>query len=459
MPCVQVMVNKHKNNPMENVVDAKKILDQSPMRGFQIMAVTLCILLNALDGFDVLAISFASPGIAAEWSINRAALGIVLAMELVGMAIGSIILGGMADKYGRRPTILFCLVLMTIGMYLASLVGSINQMLIVRFITGLGIGGMLASTNAMVAEFANAKFRNLAVILMATGYPIGAIIGGSISTVLLQQYDWRAIFVFGATVTGAFLFVVWFLLPESIEYLQRKQPADALQRINKTLAKMGHGALSGLPPKAKPNSAAKSSYHTLFSPQYRSLTVLMVVAYFSLIMTFYFILKWIPKIVVDMGYEPSSAGSVLVWANIGGATGSILLGLIASKFRLRKLLMGTLVAGFAMVTVFGMGQSSLGGLATIAAMTGFFTNASVVGFYALIANAFPAEVRGSGTGIVIGIGRGGAALGPILAGFLFTAGFNLQTVSVAMGAGALVAAAALVFLGPVLKRHNLPSSI
>jgi MFS family permease len=121
--------------------------------------------------------------------------------------------------------------------------------------------------------------------------------------------------------------------------------------------------------------------------------------------------------------------------------------------------MGTLVAGFAMVTVFGMGQSSLGGLATIAAMTGFFTNASVVGFYALIANAFPAEVRGSGTGIVIGIGRGGAALGPILAGFLFTAGFNLQTVSVAMGAGALVAAAALVFLGPVLKRHNLPSSI
>lgn len=454
--CQQATANN--KTKMEKVLDAKTILDRSPMHSFQIMAVTLCILLNALDGFDVLAISFASPGIAAEWSINRAALGVVLAMELVGMAIGSIVLGGMADKYGRRPTILFCLVLMTVGMYAASLVSSVNQLLAVRFITGLGIGGMLASTNAMVAEFANAKFRNLAVILMATGYPLGAIIGGSISTVLLDYYDWRAIFVFGAAVTGAFLFIVWFLLPESIEYLQRKQPANALQRINDTLSKMGHEKLAKLPD-VEPANMQKSSYHTLFSSQYRSLTLLLVVAYFALIMTFYFILKWIPKIVVDMGYEPSSAGSVLVWANIGGATGSVLLGLIASRFRLRKLLLVTLTAGFIMVAVFGMGQSSLAGLATVAAMTGFFTNASVVGFYALIANAFPAEVRGSGTGIVIGFGRGGAALGPILAGFLFTAGFNLQTVSVAMGAGALVAAAALVLLGPVLKRHTLPNSI
>jgi len=442
---------------MNTVTDAKKILDQSPMNAVQIMAVVLCILLNALDGFDVLAISFASPGIAEEWSINRAELGVVLAMELVGMAIGSIVLGGVSDKIGRRPTILFCLVLMTAGMYLASLVHSIAALLIVRLFTGFGIGGMLASTNAMAAEFSNAKYRNLAVIFMATGYPIGAIIGGSISTQLLQAYDWRSIFVFGAICTGAFFLIVWFLLPESIEYLQRSRKPNALERINKTLHKMGHQGLSALPEVVA--TVQKSSYHTLFSPQYRALTLLLIVAYFTLIMTFYFILKWIPKIVVDMGYEPSSAGSVLVWANIGGATGSILLGLISSRIKLRKLLMFTLIMGFIMVSVFGLGQKTLAGLAAVAAMTGFFTNASVVGFYALIANAFPAEVRGSGTGIVIGVGRGGAALGPVIAGFLFTVGFDLFVVAVVMGAGALIAAVALFMLGPVLRQHGLPDSI
>ncbi|MFC4347094.1 MFS transporter [Kordiimonas lipolytica] len=428
------------------IMDPAQILDRAPMNGFQIMAVTICILLNALDGFDVLAISFASPGIAAEWSISRAELGVVLAMELFGMAIGSITLGGLADRFGRRPTILLCLVLMTIGMYLASLASSVNELLVIRFATGLGIGGMLASTNAMVAEFSNAKRRNLAVILMAAGYPLGAIAGGSVATMLLEQFDWRAIFVFGAIVTGAFLLIVWFLLPESIGYLSHKQPAGALEKINKTLKKMGHEAVSALPallPEGKSNS-----YKVLFTDKFRRLTLLLIIGYFTHIMTFYYILKWIPKIVVDMGYEASLAGSVLVWANVGGATGALVLGLIASGERLRKSLIGVLVLSFVMICVFGLGQESIPTLSAVAAMTGFFTNAGVVGFYALIASSFPAEVRASGTGIVIGIGRGGAALGPVIAGLLFSAGHGLMTVSIVMGIGALLAAGVIYLLKP-----------
>jgi len=342
-------------------------------------------------------------------------------------------------------------------MYGASLVTSINQLLTVRFITGLGIGGMLAATNAMAAEFSNARRRNLAVILMATGYPIGAILGGSISTVLLQHYDWRAIFVFGAACTGSFLVLVWFGLPESVGFLIGKRPQNALSRINAVLARMGHAAIAALPEEKAVRR--QNSFQALFSEQYRALTILQIVAYFMLIMTFYYILKWIPKIVVDMGFEPSSAGAVLVWANVGGATGACLLGLMTSRFRLRVLLMTVLVIGFFMVCLFGLGQQTLQGLSLVAALAGFFTNASVVGFYALMANAFPAEIRASGTGIVIGIGRGGAALGPVLAGFLFSAGFDLLLVSILMGTGALVAAVAIYFLGPVLRQHNLQANI
>ena len=442
---------------MNALADPKQILDHSPMNGFQIGAVVICILLNALDGFDVLAISFASPGIATEWGINRAALGVVLAAELVGMAIGSITLGNIADSIGRRPTILWCLVLMTVGMYASSLANTINFLLVTRLITGLGIGGMLASTNAMTAEFSNAKYRNLAVMVMATGFPVGAIVGGSISTQLLAAFDWRAIFEFGAICTGTFILIVWIGLPESVEYLASKRPKNALQRINNTLARMGHEALSLLP--APASVEKKPSYSVLFSPKYRTLTLLLMVAYFMHIMTFYYILKWIPKIVVDMGYEASLAGAVLVLANVGGALGALVMGIVSTRLRLRKLLTVMLVLSFAMVSAFGIGHEDLSELSLVAAITGFFTNASVVGFYALMAASFPADVRASGTGVVIGVGRGGAAMGPVIAGLLFVTGMDLLVVSIVMGAGAAIAAGAIFSLRPVLQRHDIPASI
>jgi len=420
-----------------------KILDQSDISRFQLFAIIICISLNALDGFDVLAISFASPGIAAEWGIDRAALGVVLAMELIGMAIGSIALGGAADKYGRKPTIQACLLLMTFGMFAASQVASINELLLVRFVTGLGIGGMLASTNAMVAEFSNAKHRHLCVILMATGYPMGAVLGGMVASDLLEVYTWRSVFVFGGGVTAAFLFIVAFWLPESVMYLGNKQGKNALEKINKTLAKMKKPLLEKLPEPV--HTVKSSSFAKLFSPKLRRLTILLIIAYFAQIMTFYFILKWIPKIVVDMDFHPSQAGQILVWANVGGAAGAILLGLFTQKMDLRKLLIPVLITSFIMVSVFGIGYSSLTTLAIVSAATGFFTNSGVVGLYGLMAKTFTSDVRASGTGVVIGLGRGGAALSPIVGGMLFTSGVTLQGVAMILGSGALVAALA-VFL-------------
>jgi MFS family permease len=204
--------------------DPKAILAESPMGAVQIIAVAMCVLLNALDGFDVLSISFAAPGIASEWGIDRAALGLVLSMELIGMAVGSVTIGYLADHYGRRPIILACLLLMASGMYLASTANSVPVLSVYRFLTGIGIGGMLAATNAMVAEYSNARYRSLAVTIMAAGYPAGAILGGAIASQLLKMNDWRIVFEFGAVATAVFIPLVWFLLPESIEFLTQKRP-------------------------------------------------------------------------------------------------------------------------------------------------------------------------------------------------------------------------------------------
>ena len=238
--------------------DPRELLARSPMGRMQVAAVAMCVVLTALDGFDVLAISFASPGIAAEWRIDRAALGIVLSMELLGMAIGSVVIGGLADRFGRRPTILGCLQVMTLGMFLATTPTGVEELAAYRFLTGLGIGGMLASTSAMVAEYSNARCRSLAVMLALAGYPIGVIVGGSVASQLLAHNDWRIVFAVGGAATAICLPLAWFLLPESIEYLAQRRPPGALERINATLRRMGHAPVAALPAAAaKPRAGVR----------------------------------------------------------------------------------------------------------------------------------------------------------------------------------------------------------
>jgi benzoate transport len=430
--------------------DPGEILRNTPMTLMQIVAVGVCVLLNALDGFDVLAISFAAPGIADEWGINRAALGVVLSMELIGMTLGSLTLGSVADSAGRRPTILGCLAIMVAGMFLAAAAKSVVILSAIRFVTGIGIGGMLASINAMAAEYSNLKFRSLSVTVMAAGYPLGVIVGGTIASMLLEAGGWRSVFIVGGVATVVFLPLVWFLLPESLEFLVAKQPANALQRINKTLKHIGHQTIEALP--AHKHIAEKVPWSRLFSADLFQTTALLTIAYFANIMTFYFLMKWVPKIVVDMGFAPSAAGTVLVWTSVGGASGAIVLGLLSHKLGTRIPVILSLVIAFFAVWWFGSTKHDIGSLTLAAATAGFFTNAAVVGLYAIFVESYPVKLRAGGTGLIIGFGRGGAALGPIVAGVLLNAGLELSFVAAAMGGGAIVAALAV----GMLPRHHDP---
>ena len=434
--------------------DPREVIAHAPMSRAQILACLVTVGLNALDGFDALAISFASPGIASEWGIDRAALGILLTMETVGMAIGSIFLGGIADRFGRRPMMLGCLVVMATGMILAANARGIYDLSAWRILTGLGIGGMLATINATAAEVANERRRNLCVSIMAIGYPIGVVLGGKIVALLLQSYDWRSVFYFGAFATAVFIPIVAWQVPESISWLCQRQPAGALERVNRTLARMGHAAVSALPALTRESRA--SPFADIFRRGLVRTTVLATLAYALHIATFYYIVKWVPKIVVDMGYAQSSAADVLVWTNVGGATGGAVLGLLALRLELKTLTVFVLVMSFVMVTMFGRVQGDLAEFSLVCAATGFFTNAGIVGIYAILARAFPTHVRATGTGFVVGLGRGGSVLGPIAAGFLFEGGYGLQLVSMLLGAGSFLAAVTLSLLR--LRPGTAPST-
>lgn len=444
--------------------DPRDIILQSPMTAMQVFIVAITIGLNALDGFDVLSISFASPGIRAEWGLGPSALGFVLSMELVGMMVGSIFLGGAADKVGRRPTVLGCLVVMATGMFMATTSSGVlgglvtpvfaafggdvdprlADLAIWRIVTGLGIGGMLAAINAVAAEFSNARRRDVSVAIMSIGYPVGAALGGFITSVGLELANWRSVFLFGAGVTLFFIPLVYFFMPESVHWLARKQPKNALERINHTLQRFGHAPIAALPVVSA--EVRKRSVEDVFRGSLLPITVLVTIAYFFHITTFYFIVKWVPTIVVDMGFAPSAAGQVLSWLNVGGATGGAVVGLLAMRYNVKFITIGVMVVSTVMVTLFGRSPNDLVALTMICMASGFFTNGAITGMYALFARVFPTHARAFGTGFAVGVGRGGSVLAPIIAGALFAANLGRPSVSMIMALGSLVAAGVLTML-------------
>jgi len=420
--------------------DPRSIIDQTGMGARQWIVIGLMVLLNALDGFDVLSSAFASPGITKEWGIARSALGVVLSAELVGMGFGSLLLGGMADRYGRQGAMLACLVLMATGMYLASTAGSVASMIVYRLITGVGIGGMLAATNAVAAESSNTRFRRSAIAAYVAGYPLGAIIGGiAASEWLLPEFGWRAIFVFGAAVTAALVPLIAWLVPETAAFHFSRRNLDG---ANATLKAFGKAPLAALPPPPAAGAAPRA-LDILSNPKLRPTTLLLAFGYMFHTITFYYILKFGVQIVSDYppGYPPAQAATVLTWANVGGFLGSFSFGLVMARFGIRWPTAFMLLVGSLGVASFGLGRETLSAWQWATILAGFFTNAAISGFYAAFARGFPAHARGTGTGFALGVGRLGAAGSPLIAGALFSwlGNDQLLTVSAIMAMGSLCA--------------------
>ena len=338
---------------------------------------------------------------------------------------------------------------MAIGMFGATPAQSPQVLSGWRVLTGLGIGGMLSSTNAVVFEMSNRHHRSLAMALMVIGYPLGAFGGGLIAAELLKGGEWRNVFLFGAVVTTAMIPLVLAFVPETPAWLGQKRPAGALEKVNRTLARFGHPQVAAFGP--LPADEAKASLTDIFAPAYRRATLVLSLGYAAHALTFYYILKMAPSIISDpqfagQTFTKAQGASTLAWANLGGAAGGAVFGFVMHKFGIKRATMGALLISVVMIARFGLGATTLGGWTISVLLTGFFTNAAIVGFYAAFAASYPTHAKATGTGFALSIGRAGAALSPVLAGTLFAAKIPLLTVSIIMAAGSLVAFALIAFL-------------
>lgn len=435
--------------------NTQHILRTSAMRPFQIIAVALCVLISMIDGFDVLAVAFTGPSISKEWALTPAQLGLVFSAGLAGMVIGSLLISPLADTLGRRFIVLVCLLILTVGMALTALSSSLNELLALRVFTGLGMGGILAGINTVVAEYASDKRRDLAISFMAIGYPIGAMLGGLCASAIIAQQGWHAVFWYGAAASALMLPLVWFYLPESLDFLLTRRPAGALQKFNRLRAHLQLSALAQLPPAPAQQAAPqhgrqRNRYAQVFSAEMAPSTVLICLSCFLLMTSFYAIANWTPKVLVSMGLsvEQGISGSVLI--SVGGIFGGLLLGFAAQRIGLLRLTAILLSLSFVAVASFGL-SNTLPNLKVLAVLMGFFMNGAIIGLYALAPVIFPPSVRATGTGLALGIGRLGATAGPALTGLLIGAGWSRPAYFAALGVPLLLAAVSVWWMKAYAK--------
>lgn len=405
--------------------DLRHRIDTGPMSRFQWTAVALCVLLNVLDGFDVLVMAFTSQSVSQEWGISGSVLGLLLSAGLFGMAIGSIALAPWADRVGRRTMILVCLTLSSTGMLLSAVSQSAGQLGALRVLTGIGIGGILASSNVISSEFASNRFRGLAVTLNSTGYAVGATLGGVVAVVLQSASGWRSVFLFGGLCTAILIPLVWFRLPESLDFLLARRPANALERINAFALRARHSPLSALPPASVAETRGRGvGPAQLLAPGQRRNTLLIWGAFFLTMFGFYFVTSWTPKLLVEAGMSATQGITGGVLLNLGGIFGTVLLGALTVRFRLGRVLVGYLVVSAVLLAVFVPATVSVAVGFVLGAAIGVVVNGCIGGLYALTPAVYSPSLRATGMGWGIGVGRVGAILSPIVAGAFLDAGWT-----------------------------------
>lgn len=390
----------------------------------QIFAVGICFTLNMLDGMDILMMSYLAPAIARDWAIGPAALGVVFSAAIFGMMVGALALAPFADHLGRRPVILGAVALMGLSMIACGFAPNIGTLIGLRFVVGLGIGAILASMAAITAEYSPAKHRTVSVALLQAGYSIGAMLAGLAVYFLLPKSTWHW-FMGGAGVATLLLWpLAWAFMPESLEFLEKRQPKNALARINTIRAKMGWPLLSALEILGERQPAKPT---LLFSHGQWKQTLILWAAFFSCYMTLYFVIAWVPKLAIEAGLDPAQAIFAGVTYNLGAFIGGLVLCWLLFKFDVRRLVLILMLAGAVALVAFAAPMSVTVTL-IVAFLIGFSVQGGFNGLYPLVANAYPAQIRSTGIGWCIGVGRAGAVIGPLIGGAMLGAQTPLHIV-------------------------------
>jgi MFS transporter, AAHS family, 4-hydroxybenzoate transporter len=398
-------------------------IDQNPMKTVQYLTVFICFLMNVFDGMDVMVISYSAPAIAKGWGIDNKDLGIVFSAGLFGMTIGTLFLAPFADKIGRKSIILISGAIMGVFMYLTSFATTVSELIIYRFISGLGIGSMLASTSTLAAEYTPIKTRNFWVSAVVAGYPVGAFLSGFIANKVIPTFGWQNMFQIAGIASALSVPLVLLFLSESIDFYFKTQPKNALQKLNRIFSKLAISPIDSLPDKTKLKTNIPVS--ELLKSEYKTSTIQLWLALFTSFAALFFLTLWIPKMTSDLGLPQNLAIYSGTIFNVGAFFGIVTQGYFSNSFGLKKTIGVFFILTAILMASFGLFIGSGYLLLIVFAFLGFGIQGGFVGLYTVSARMYPTEFRTTGVGWAMGAGRIGAIISPTLAGYLLKSGVSI----------------------------------
>jgi len=412
----------------DNVVT--DVIDDGQVSGQQILVVGLCMLFNMLDGFDIIAMAVVASAVSTELGLAADMVGLIFSFALAGMMAGAMLLAPISDIIGRRKLIIASLLLMGASILLTATATSLSEFIVLRFISGLGGGALLASQATLAAEYSPEKYRSLSVTAVTCGYPMGAMMTSVAAGFIMPEHGWRGMFWFGGAATILMGLVALALIPESLKYLFERRPDNALARVNKILTKLKKQTLERLPDVAQQNKGHSPglvrNVASLLTSEHRKATLTLWATFFLCFSTLYFLLSWIPKLMEESGHPAEAGRQAFFLFNLAAVIGIFVLGALASRWKLSTLVSIFLFSSAVLMVAFAASPNELTLLLVITFMTGFLQQGGFTGLYAVAAKVYPTSIRSTGIGWAIGLGRLGAVAGPAIAGYLIASGLDMS---------------------------------
>ncbi|OTG88816.1 MFS transporter [Acinetobacter sp. ANC 3813] len=403
-------------------INVNQLIDNSKLTAFHWRVIILSTLIIIFDGYDLVIYGVALPLLMKEWGIDPVTAGLIGSVALFGMMFGALIFGTISDKlehYGvsRKRVIAVCIILFSLFTVLCGYAETPQQFSICRFIAGIGIGGVMPNVIALVSEYAPKKYKSFFVTLMFSGYAIGGMAAAFLGSILVPAYGWKIMFLI-AGIPLVVLLPLMKILPESIDFLVRRKQTQTVQKFLSKMEPSYHYQTDDIFVLNGGNQqAVKAPVKKIFSDGRAFSTVMFWCSIFMTLIMVYALGNWLPKLMIEAGYNLSKSLIFLFSLNVGGMVGSILGGYLADRYNLKYVLMVMLLIGAVSLSLLSFQFNSVV-LYVLIACAGAASIGSQIMLLAYMAKFYPANIRTTGIGWGLGMGRIGAILGPILTGWL-----------------------------------------
>lgn len=429
-------------------VPVRDIIDHSRMSAYQVMVLLLCFTVVLLDGFDTAAVGYIAPALRQEWHLTPPMLAPAFGAGLFGLLIGSLCFGPVADRFGRKPLLLAAVLLFGVATLVTSSSDSLSMLVVMRFITGIGLGGAMPICITLSSEYSPQRLRTLMVTLSWSGFTTGLALGGLVAGEILPTYGWRGVLIAGGVAPLLLLPVIAAWMPESVQFLARRtERAAALKKILDRIAGNSEWeSLALVSDGATVQRGTLASVGLLFSQGKALRTLLLWLTFFSSLFVFYLLTSWLPTLMKDSGLSLSDSAHVGAMVPLGGTVGAIVLALLMDRAgAARVLIVSYFGAAFAVAAV-GTVMHDVTWLMATVFLVGFGVAGAQNGINLLAAQMYPTEARVTGVSWALSAGRAGSIVGSMAGGLLMAAAGSPQMFFSTIALPLFLASAALLLL-------------